>query len=350
LRLSGSDLDFNRIYDIYDRLGPIPRLCFDKQNEPEGLQTHQDEIFRALREVSPTRLQELVTGAAEFSMSMLSSKICLIKRVHRDKPSSHVYITPITDFIGNQLVVHLRLLERREQIRLYNHFSFLLNSRGMTGKVFEAYCQVCFQSKIHIELIPMVRLPDPVAKPTALPRKREISDGSAGVRRTPRPQWHSSHTILPNKELEKRRQEALGTKSYLNIRPLYTIEYMENDLAHKKIMPDVYYIPRKGNQVALDSFIVHQGFLDIFQFTNGQSHDIKDTLIPFLAKCTGLPTRENWRFIFIIPDDVALLKCPVPHSVGLQNLPLFSSIVALEQEKPSLIEFVRSFLPRWLQS
>jgi hypothetical protein len=58
--------------------------------------------------------------------------------------------------------------------------------------------------------------------------------------------------------------------------------------------------------------------------------------------------RENWRFIFVGPDDIAVLKCSVPHNVELQNLPLFSSMIVLEQEKLGLIEFFRSFLPRWL--
>ena len=291
-----------------------------------------------------------VHEAASFSMNAFSNKICLIRRENPDDPSSGIHVTPMTNFIGSQLFLFLRHVERREQVQLYRHFAFLPSSRGMTGKIFEAICQVRFRSKIHIELIPMVRLPDPPSK------KRKHSEGSAGVRRAPRPQWYSSHSVLVDKELEKRCQEALRTKSYLNIHPLRAEEYTENDLPRKKIMPDVYYIPTKGNQVALDSFIVHQFLLYIIQFTGGQSHDIKDGLLPFLNRCTGLPPPENWRFIFIIPDDVAVLKCPVPHSVELQNLPLYSSIMVLEEERPvleerhGLVKLIRGSILWWFYS
>jgi hypothetical protein len=98
-------------------------------------------------------------------------------------------------------------------------------------------------------------------------------------------------------------------------------------------MPGVYYIPTKQNQVGLDAFIVYQGILYVFQFTCGHGHGIKDGMLHFLAKCAGLPSREHWRFVFVIPDAGEVLTCPVPHLEELQELRLHSSIVTVEMEE-----------------
>jgi hypothetical protein len=346
LRLTGSDLDFDRIFRIYDELGPIPRLCIDKLLEPHGLKIYRDELSNALGEVSTTRLEEIIRESAALSMGSLSSKICLIRRVYRQKITFDYRITPITDDVGAQINARIQMLTSQQRVHLYKTLSYLPSTRVMAGKVFEPFCQLRFQSRIHIKLISMVRLsdpkPDPKPKPaTQANKKRKGSGGAVVARRAPRPQWHSSHTALHNEELETMRQTALRTTSFLDVRPLETRVFTDDDLAQTGIRRDIYYIPKKQNQVGLDAFIVHRGIFYMFQFTVGHGHGIKDGLLAFLARCTGLPSHENWRFVFIIPADVEAFTCPVPCHDELQNLRLFSSVVAVEMPEATEIHGAR---------
>ncbi|CAG8581473.1 6611_t:CDS:2, partial [Acaulospora colombiana] len=72
-------------------------------------------------------------------------------------------------------------------------------------------------------------------------------------------------------------QKALGSVlniqgPSLSISPTEVIEYESSGpLEHKEL---VYYVPRLENQVAIDSFVVHDGNLYWFQFTVGSKHDI----------------------------------------------------------------------------
>jgi len=94
------------------------------------------------------------------------------------------------------------------------------------------------------------------------------------------------------------------------------------------ITPNVYYLLKKKNQMMLDSFIVHEDHLYILHFTSGQQHDIKNGLLAFLQGCDGLPPVANRHFIFVILDDVDVLKCPFPESEDLQKLLLYSSVTS----------------------
>jgi len=174
----------------------------------------------------------------------------------------------------------------------------------------------------------MVRLPDPEPKPTRKMRptkKRKVVDGvskeDCGTRR---PQWHSSHVKLSDK-LEQLRMAALSQPLQLRVRPSDTCEYDTGQPLC--IMSDVYYLPKQDNQVALDSFILHDNFLYIFQFTGGKQHGIKEGFLPFFANCQRVPARANWRFIFVIPHDVDIVKCPASPNVEILELKIFSSIV-----------------------
>jgi hypothetical protein len=223
----------------------------------------------------------------------------------RDEVDDDIYISPITDYVEVQLGVRLRLLEPRAQVQMYKQFSSIPGARGMTLILFEAYCQVRFRGKIQLQFVPMVRLSDPLTASQAT-KKRKGSGSTAHPRRAPRPQWHSSHNTLSNEELERKRQNALLSKASINIRPSSVFEYDGDDFP-SEIRSNVYYLPKKSNQVTLDSFILHLGILYIFQFTTAKEHLIKDGLLSFLARCTGLPPQDG-----VIPDDVDLLKCPVP--------------------------------------
>jgi hypothetical protein len=335
LRLNNPDLEL--INDIYDQLGPVPRTCFEDVPTREVLEECHSEIDFMLGRFKADDFNTLIGDTALLAMDTASHKICVVRR--RDKTithanrlnvSSRIQVMPITNCIGSKLVLHYGNLTRRLQVEIYRYFAPFPSTRGMTGSLFEAYCQQIFQGTISIEYIPMVRLPDPEPAHVAS-KRRKVSDGAMDGN-THRPQWHSSHTVLANRQLEDKRRLAEQNKVSLDICPSSTYEYREDDFERFKAFPDVYYIPRESNQVALDSFIIHIGLLYIFQFAGGKQHGIKEGLIPFLEKCTGLPPRDNWRFVFIIPDDSEVLKCPTHLHPMLQTLPLFSSMVALKDE------------------
>lgn len=82
---------------------------------------------------------------------------------------------------------------------------------------------------------------------------------------------------------------------------------------------------KKQNEAGFGSFIRYDGMLYIFQFTVFDEHSIDNGLISRFAECTGLPQRDNWRYIFVIPDGVEHLKCPYPTSRELHELIPYSA-------------------------
>src|SRR5882762_7656927 len=238
----------------------------------------------------------------------------------------------ITKLVESQLVVCLRNLQIKDQIELYNYFARLPTARHMTGPLFEAYCQLRFQTEISLEFIPMVRLPDPEPKPKPTrgvkpTKKRKVVDAvPEHDYRTRRPQWHSSHVKLPD-QLEQRRMVALTQPAHLKVRPSSTCEYDTSQPLC--ILSDVYYLPKSDTQVVLDSFILHDNFLYIFQFTGGKQHGINEGLLPFFKRCQRVPAHAYWHFIFVIPHDVGILKCPASPNKEILELKIFSSIVPM---------------------
>jgi hypothetical protein len=141
-------------------------------------------------------------------------------------------------------------------------------------------------------------------------------------------QWHSSHSKIKNTELEAKRNEALAQKVSLEIRPTSIIYYGNTEFT---VAPGILYVPKSCNQVALDSFIFYDGLLYMFQFTIAAKHPIKPKLLPSLAKFSEIPPMDNWVFIFVIPDNNNILKCPWTEE--LQQLKVFSAILEVKGEK-----------------
>lgn len=323
--------DLKTIDYIFDSFGPTPRLCFDKIREPDDIERYRQTIKTTLRELTAREFQTLVKNSGNLSADKISHKICLIRRNDQVRPSDDVAdVTPITDFVKSQLVICLRNLQIEEQVQLYDQFSKVPSARGMTGVLFEAYCQLRFQKMISLVFIPMVRLPDPTTIPGPRPTKKQKVVQATVEERSPtrRPQWHSSHVMLPG-ELEKLRELALPAAARLEVSPSMTYEYDASKPLH--IRPDVYYLPKQDNQVALDSFILHDNLLHIFQFTGGKRHGINDKLLPFFDKSDGVPARSDWRFIFVIPHDVTVAKCPASPDPEIMNLSICSSIVPIKE-------------------
>jgi hypothetical protein len=175
LRLN--DPDFIHINNIFDELGPIPRLCID-YNERE-LAQYRASLSTELSKLTITKLDDLAGAARSLEMDAISHKICLVRRLDPadlDK-SFEIEVLPVTAIIGSRIAFQLRDAERSEQIRLYNQLSALPEGKKLSGNVFKAYCQQRFRERISIKFVPMVRLED--------------SEASKNKH-----QWHTSNTKL----------------------------------------------------------------------------------------------------------------------------------------------------------
>ncbi|KAF8643227.1 hypothetical protein AX14_009585, partial [Amanita brunnescens Koide BX004] len=81
----------------------------------------------------------------------------------------------------------------------------------------------------------------------------------------PQPRWYSSHSLFRNETLEVSRQKAFKALVPIHVMPSRVLEYMDD--GPKSIESGVFYVPELTNQVALDSFILLNGVLHVFQFT-----------------------------------------------------------------------------------
>ncbi len=205
------------------------------------------------------------------------------------------------------LTGQIRKSEWQDQICLYKRFEKVPDSKGLAGILFEAAAQNSLGDGMQLDLIPMVRRSDP-------------QPGG-------QPQWHSSHLPIADLTLEGFRQEAIKQGTKILIDPSLVLEYDEGGL--ESIASNVYYVPELTNTVALDSFILQDGRLYIFQFTVGHKHGIKEGLLKFQPQCTNLPPIDQWCFVFIIPPNL-ILKCPYPRLKELQKLNLYSAVVVLK--------------------
>jgi hypothetical protein len=306
--------DFALIEELFHELGPVPRLCIDF--DAARLRTYRKDLNKELGKLSIDSLEELVDEGESLEMDSVSHKVCLIRRFYSTplEFSDDVKISPITPYVGSRIAFQLKNAERHELIRLYKKFIRLPSTRKMSGDIFEAYCQQLFCEHISITFVPMVRI-----------------GGSKASKKKNQPQWHTINIQLTPQPLEKKRRTALRKKTPLVIRPNTFVEYTSPKLSKKlTIKPDVYYSPASPNQVGFDSFIVHNYILYLFQFRVKPKHDIKD-FFHFFSGCTGLPSRQHWRFIFVRPSDIrSTLTCPFPSTAALRKLPLYLAEVDMK--------------------
>lgn len=77
--------------------------------------------------------------------------------------------------------------------------------------------------------------------------------------------------------LSLERKAVLKKTSTLEVRPSSVFDHTSDDLKGKlKAKTDVYYLPTDPTQEGIDSFIIHDSILYLFQFTNAKKHDTKD--------------------------------------------------------------------------
>jgi hypothetical protein len=309
LLLPHGSIDYTRLDESYDQLGPTPRLCINTQSSQRMIINHERQARLAILNSGAEQLEKLFGEAESLNMDGLSHKICLISRMDREDVYSAPVVAPITHYIQSRLANQLRSLHADEQVRLYRLFARVPQSRKVAGLFYEPRGQVCLQEGMTLELVPMVTF--------ATDQRRERL---ASGRLKPQPLWYSSHKPLPTK-LEVLRQQALQSKLSVKIAPSRTHEYTDTGLG--SIVPNVFYVPEKENEKALDSFILLDGILYILQFTIALNHGIKSGLIK-LGEVPGIPPMDSWRFVFIIPPN-QILTTPQLHN-ELWGLSLYSAL------------------------
>ena len=171
-------------------------------------------------------------------------------------------------------------MERAEQLRLYNFFAKVPESRKMAGVFYEVLAQQRFQEKISLSIITMVKF-----------------DRREPTQKSKMPRWYTSHVLLTSLELEALRQNALRHVISINIVPSRTEELTDNGPSH--IEQDVLYIPEATNHEPLDSFIWHGDHLYFFQSTINEEYDgVKPRVFPIFNRFPNIPQVSNWRFVF----------------------------------------------------
>jgi hypothetical protein len=181
---------------------------------------------------------------------------------------------------------------------MWTNFSKFGDAREMMSSIFEVFIHRRFRTRIYLDATPMVR------------SNRANSSWYASFS-TKRPQSATVHGVA---------QQVFSLQVDVGSTFVY------DTTTRLSIRPDVYYVPRSGQQVALGSFILHGGYLDVFQCTGRHDHDIKSGIYDFLASCSGLPPRTNWRFVFVIPDDLVSFSCPAS---GVKDLGLFTARIPM---------------------
>ncbi|KIM39972.1 hypothetical protein M413DRAFT_29116 [Hebeloma cylindrosporum] len=108
------------ILDIFDALGPIPRLCLDYQHVPQQMIKYKQDLNAAIMEATPDKLERLVMAAKCYGMDSISDKICLICREEQNEVDSLPVVAIMTSSIQTRLATQLRNVPRDERLRRYH--------------------------------------------------------------------------------------------------------------------------------------------------------------------------------------------------------------------------------------
>jgi len=145
------------INEIFDELGPTPRLCFGDEN---SLLWHRKGLDKALRGLTLSYLEAVGSFAEDLSLDAVSHKMYMLKRSSPDAAVNSLDpdIMIITPFVASKIAARMRALQRHELVNLFNCYVGLPSTRRMSGVVFEAYCHVVLTEKIEFDMVPMVRI------------------------------------------------------------------------------------------------------------------------------------------------------------------------------------------------
>ena len=296
-----SNKQIDEVLERYDRLGPTARFCLEMTSDQVA--NHIADRDKSISRTSPDLFKDHFLNSAEMSYNTFSHKICLIRRLRGSRLGfGRFTIELISGEVQQQVVERLATFNDDQLLDMWTLFSKFGDARGMTGSIFEALVHRRFRRRIDVDATPMVR------------------SNRANSR------WYASFSPKsPHFIVHGTAQQAFS----LHVDIGSTFVYDTTTKLH--IRPDVYYIPRSGQQVALDSFILYGGCLNVFQYTGGRNHGIKDGLVSFLASCSGLPPRANWQFVFILPDDLDSFSFPASGDSIIKDLGLYTAHIPMSR-------------------
>lgn len=275
---STQGLDY--VLQRYNSLGPTARFCFELT--PDEVARHISDRDMAINSTGPDLLKKLFSSSSRLSLDTFSHKICLIRRMRGSALGDGRITTDLISVaVEQQVVQRLEEFSDDQLLDMWTNFSKFGDARGMTGLIFEVFIHRRFRTRIYLDATPMVW------------SNRANSHWHA-LFSTKRPHSATVHGVA---------------QQVFSLQVDFGSTFVYDTTTKLSIRPDVYYVPRSGQPVALDSFILHGGYLDVFQCTVRHDHDIKGGLNDFLASCSELPPCTNWRFVFI-PDDLVSFSCP----------------------------------------
>ncbi|CAA7259068.1 unnamed protein product [Cyclocybe aegerita] len=260
------------VLEKYDCLGPIPRLCIDFS--ATQLSTYES--------MPRTTLNSITIESDEPRVALALFGLAQRTTVPYSPGRSNLSAHPD---------------ETRQPT------SQLPQSREAAGVFFEVAAQTLFAQTIELTLLPMVKLD---------------SRGEKNLLH-----WYSSHIPLTDQELEQQRTQVVAEE--LHITPSRTIEYPETGL--DSILSDVYYVPQRPNEDVVDSFILSDGKLFLFQCSTASRRSIKSRITLLAARCR-FPPQKDWRLVFVIPPKQALT---VPQEPAVEKAALFTAVVDINR-------------------
>lgn len=293
--------------EAFDHFGPMIRVCLQAVTDPDGFHEYQRLVEDAINTMEDKKdFVPLLSDSGKLSTSTksLSHKLYLIRRPATAMvPGSHV-VQVVSRRVQTLLIAKYRDLGFRAQMRLYRKLAPLAFARTLVGRFFEEYCHSSFaQHGIHIEYLSMVR-------------RREKRKG------TRHPRYQSCHRPFADSKLENLRQSCQPIPLVLDS---VTVRTYKEGKFKARPKQNRYYKPDASNQVAMDSFILVGNTLYVFQFTIAKIHDIKAGIASFIRSMS----QYEIVFIFVIPDDLPLLKCPYSTDPDLRKLNFHSARVRI---------------------
>jgi hypothetical protein len=326
-----------RIGELFDQYGGIPRICLDFLRNPDDLAELQDDSEIALRDLTAWTLCDHISKADNLSFSDVPHTIFMVKRT--DPVDLYAMtIVPTAPAIEMKLKSKIRALQHAEQIHLID---WLARGKPMAGLVFEALAQSALQRRVVLKLVAM--------------QKRSSGPGNT-IR------WVSTHedqslhktkgsdadvdSEWKNEASASADQSSTGpaeAHSSITVKffPRKIVEFkgatIKVTIHQKQEIEGVFFVPKSTNQ-AFDSFIVSDGFLYIFRFSTAAEHDIEQGLVSFFSRkalLDRLPPKTRWYFIFVIPSGNSI-SCPQPHdrelAEFLKDVRLFSAQLRLDKD------------------
>lgn len=289
---------------VYKEHGPIPRVCIDFVNAPHRLEDHEQSRLAAIGNLS---LRYLIYFARQGEIQLdASHSIFLVRRPEVDNLTKYI-VEPISDSVALVLQDQLMRATWDEQVLLYETTATSPMSRAWAGRVFEVMAQRQLREEVALDLVPM---------------KREAGSGNRLS------WWIPQHNkVGVSSSTDPNAGGAANTPISIRFKPKAIFAY---DRLPDTCQRDVFYVPRATNQVAFDSFILHDTSLFIFQMTIAAEHTIKRGIMDSLAHRTLREAKLH--FIFVVPPN-GITKCPESKDDELNEfwemtrvVPLFTAV------------------------